>query len=31
MSLRNIAIFGIVAVLIIAYVAWTRNTQKPAP
>lgn len=30
MSLRNIAIFGVVAVLIIAYVAWTRNTEKPA-
>jgi hypothetical protein len=31
MSLRNIAVLGTVAVLIIAYVAWTRNTQKPAP
>ena len=31
MPLRNIAIFGIVAVLIIAYVAWTRNMQRPAP
>ncbi len=31
MSTKNIAILGIVAVLIIAYVAWTRNTQKPAP
>src|SRR5437773_10151064 len=30
MPLRNIAIFGVVAVLIIAYVAWTRNMQKPA-
>ena len=30
MSLKNIALFGIIAVLILAYVAWTRNTQKPA-
>ena len=30
MSLRNIAVFGVVAVLIIAYVAWTRNMQHPA-
>ncbi len=30
MSMKNIAMLGIVAVLIIAYVAWTRNTQKPA-
>ena len=30
MPVRSIAIFGIVAVLIIAYVAWTRNMQKPA-
>jgi len=30
MSTRNIAVIGVIAVLIIAYVAWTRNTQKPA-
>ena len=30
MSLRPLAILGIVAVLIIAYVAWTRNLQRPA-
>jgi hypothetical protein len=30
MSMRNIAVIGVIAVLIIAYVAWTRNTQKPA-
>ncbi len=30
MSLKTIAILGIVAVLIIAYVAWTRNMQRPA-
>lgn len=30
MSLRIIAVFGIVAVLIIAYVGWTRNMQHPA-
>ncbi len=30
MSLRIIAVIGIVAVLIIAYVGWTRNMQHPA-
>jgi hypothetical protein len=30
MSLRIIAVFGVVAVLIIAYVGWTRNMQRPA-
>jgi hypothetical protein len=31
MFLRIFAVLGTVTVLIIAYVAWTRNTQKPAP
>ena len=31
MLLKIFAVLGTVAVLIIAYVAWTRNTQKPAP
>lgn len=30
MQLKNLAILGFVAVLIIAYVAWTRNMQRPA-
>ena len=31
MSLRTIAVIGIATVIIIAYVGWTRNMQRPAP